>query len=335
MKQPGLHDRYDRHLNYLRVGVTDRCQLACPYCRSGHESHLEREELLSFEEIVRACRLVSALGINRFRLTGGEPLLRHQVADLVAALSELPETADLSLTTNGVLLAPLAGDLARAGLRRVNLSLDTLNPSRFRELTGQDSLDQVLAGMEAALAAGMEPLKINVVLLAGVNQDEILDFALLARDPRVVVRFIELMPLGETSRWNLDHLLPAKIVIDTLGRGRACEPIDPLASGPGGLTQLAGVGPARYYRVEGIGTIGVISNVSNCFCEGCNRLRLTARGLLKPCLWMEGGVDLREMFRTGATDPEIARVVEETVLSRPRRRDLGRSPGYRMSEVGG
>jgi len=330
-----MRDRHNRHLNYLRIAVTDRCQLSCPYCRTGLAPHLSRDQVLTFEEIVRAAKLVATQGVGRFRLTGGEPLLRRDLPGLISSLAGLPETSDLSLTTNGLLLGEAARSLADCGLKRVNISLDTLRRQRFRKLTGADALGAVMKGIEAALAADLVPLKINVVLLAGVNEDEIADFAALTFDPRLVVRFIELMPLGESRAWNRDRFLPAARVLEVLGGKGGLEPLTGNGPDRNSAGGAPGPGPARYYRYASRGIIGIIDNVSDCFCEDCNRLRLTARGILKSCLWTDGGVDLKGLFRQGVSDQEILMVIQRAVMARSVGRELDRETVYRMSEIGG
>ncbi len=279
-------DAYERPIQYLRVSVTDRCNLRCVYCMPEEGVPLlAHEEILRNEEIVRIVRIAVELGFSHIRLTGGEPLVRRGIVNLVADLARIPGLDDLSMTTNGVLLKDHAEALARAGLRRVNISLDTLRPERFRRITRWGDLEDVLEGRKAALAAGLRPVKINVVVVRGLNDDEVVDIARLTLEPDWHIRFIEVMPLGAGIHWAGDGVVPSAEI-----RHRIEAALGPLTPVYGDV----GVGPARYYRLPGAeGTIGFISAVTEHFCHYCNRLRLTSDGRLLPCLLSSATIDLR------------------------------------------
>lgn len=300
-KKP-LKDRFARPINYLRVSLTDRCNLRCVYCMPPEGIALApREEILSYEEILRVVRIGAARGIRKVRLTGGEPLVRRGLASFIRALKEVPGIREVVLTTNGLLLASMARELAEAGLDRVNVSLDTLRPERFRAITRFDGLQAVLEGLKAVEATGMRPIKVNVVVARGFNEDELLDFARLARSRPYQVRFIEAMPFGETEDgWKP---LTASEVLETIGAHYRLVEADP--PGPA-------AGPARVWNfADGRGSIGVIGPVSCAdFCNDCTRLRLTADGQLRTCLLSDREVDLRGPLRRGASDEEIADLME-------------------------
>ncbi|MGE5552846.1 MAG: GTP 3',8-cyclase MoaA [Betaproteobacteria bacterium] len=306
-----MKDRFGREISYLRVAVTDRCNLRCTYCMPPEGvAPREHEEILRYEEIVRLVRVALSLGITRVRLTGGEPLVRRDIVELVEGLAALPGLEEVSLTTNGTLLAPVAARLARAGLRRINISLDSLKPERFRLLTRGGDLQRVLAGIEAALTAGLKPVKLNTVVMAGVNDDEVASLARLTLAWEVHVRFIEFMALGAST-----------------GRGggyvatdRLWERLGPLIAEVGGAEEssVPGSGPARSWRLKGgRGSFGFISPVSEKFCDRCNRLRLTADGHLRPCLLSTREVDVKGPLRRGASDAELAALFAEAVRLKP------------------
>ena len=289
-------DAQGRPIHYLRLSVTDRCNLSCLYCRAEARGEpLPREKLLSFEEIVRAVKIACELGIDRVRITGGEPLVRQGICGLIRMLRENCRISDLSLSTNGLLLADLAGELRRAGLNRVNVSLDSLKPDRFRTITRGGDLARVLAGIERAREAGLAPIKLNTVVMKGVNDDELVDLALFALERGLTIRFIELMPIGEaitSGLWPTAHLSATQVQ----QRLAAEFHLLPAEATPGS-------GPARYFRVEGLpGRIGFIAPLSAPFCSHCNRIRLTASGELRPCLAHDHGLSLREPLRKGDED---------------------------------
>jgi len=290
-----VRDRFGREITYLRVSVGDRCDLRCIYCRAGAPSLSPKRDLLRFEEIVEAVRVGVEFGVRRVRLTGGEPLLRQDIVRLVGMLRERCDLQDLSLTTNGIRLAHMARELKRAGLDRVNVSLDSLRPERLRAITRGGDLKEVLAGIERAREVGLTPVKINTVVMRGVNDDEVPDLARFALERGLILRFIELMPVGEAVRdgfWRR-----AFVAADEIRRRLAREySLRPAAGTEGG-------GPARYFRAEGLpGEVGIIASVSQPFCAGCNRLRITATGELRPCLASDSGIPLREALRRGDRD---------------------------------
>lgn len=327
-----MEDNCGRRIDYLRVSVTDRCNLRCRYCMPEEGvPPLRHDDVLRYEEILRVVRVAVGLGFWRVRVTGGEPLVRKGIVEFVRHLAAIPGLRDLSLTTNGVLLGEMAHDLRRAGLRRVNISLDTLREDRFAFITRRPEFAGAWAGVLAALEAGLTPVKLNVVLMAGVNDDEIENFARLTLRYPVWVRFIELMPLGQNGAWQDGRFLPLPAVWPRL---RALGPLEELDS-----AVPAGGGPAKYYAYQGApGRLGVITPLSRHFCGECNRLRLTADGSLLPCLGAEGRVDLRGPLRKGADDEELADLLALAARNKPRQHDLaGRAEswGKMMSRVGG
>ncbi len=311
-----LVDRYGRVHDDLRISVTDRCNLRCVYCmpESGM-TFLPRAELLTFEEIARLGRVAHALGVTSVRLTGGEPLMRRNLVDLVGRLADVG-FADLSLTTNATLLAPLARPLAEAGLSRVNVSCDSLRPERFAAIRRRGELATVLAAMDAAEAAGLAPLKVNVVLLRGENDDEVLDFARFARETGRVVRFIEFMPLDASGDWERDRLVPGAEVAALID---AHYPLVPLG-GPHAA-------PAeRFAFADGQGEVGFISSVTQPFCGTCNRLRLTADGAIRNCLFSDDELSVRDVMRAGGSDEAVADVLRAAVGAK--------HPGHAINEPG-
>jgi GTP 3',8-cyclase len=281
-----------REINYLRMSITDRCQLRCFYCTSWqHFQKLPTREILSYEELLRLAGIVARLGIRKVRVTGGEPLVRRGVVSFLHRLHQVPGIEEVCLTTNGVLLADLAPALYETGLRHLNLSLDTLRRERYREITGRDNLGQVLAGLRRAESLGFRPLKLNCVVMAGINEDELLDLALLARDHPYQVRFIELMPTVSTGRWHR-HFLPMPEV------RRRLAGLGPMEA----VRRQATNGPAEIFRLPGFrGELGFITPMSSHHCQTCNRLRLTAAGALRPCLFGETELDLKNPLRHGAS----------------------------------
>jgi cyclic pyranopterin phosphate synthase len=323
----GLSDSFQRPINYLRVSVTDRCNLRCIYCMpAGGIQHLPRNEVLRYEEIQAVAQEAASLGINKLRLTGGEPLVRAELTRLVQMLSHIAGIDDIALTTNGVLLRQYAVSLRKAGLKRVNVSLDTLKRERYRRYTRRDRLGDVLDGMAAAREAGLEPVKVNMVVMRGVNDDEVLDFARLTIEEGWHVRFIELMPFanGESLQ-----SVPTKEIDRRL---RSIGKLEPCLSSQGN-------GPAKYFRFPGArGTVGFISPISEHFCFNCNRLRLTADGKLRPCLLSDEEVDLKAALRRKASPMEIKGLIQQAVAKKPERHHLseGLQPtGRVMCQVGG
>ncbi len=303
-------DAFERPIEYLRVSVTDRCNLRCVYCMPEEGvKFIPHSAILRYEEIVRIVRVAVGMGMKHVRLTGGEPLVRADIVELVRQLAAIPGLDDLSMTTNGIFLERYAEPLAEAGLKRVNISLDTLRPERFRRITRLGSLERVLRGREAALKAGLKPVKINVVVVRGLNDDEVVDLARLSLGADWHVRFIEVMPLGGGVHWRGDGVVPMtevrKRIAEALGEPKPVR-------GPGG------VGPARYYRLPGAkGTLGFISPVSDHFCFRCNRLRLTSDGKILPCLLSNKHVDLRGPLRKGISDEELRDIFLHAIRIKP------------------
>jgi cyclic pyranopterin phosphate synthase len=312
-----LIDRYGRVHNDLRISVTDRCNLRCVYCMPEEGmKFLPRSQLLTYEEIVRFARVAHHLGVTSIRLTGGEPLVRKDLSMLVSHLAEIG-FADLALTTNGMQLASKAEALFDAGLVRVNVSCDSLRADRFESIRRRGDLSTVLHAMDAAEAAGLLPLKVNVVLLRGVNDDEILDFAAFARDTGRIVRFIEFMPLDAEGKWDRTQLVPGREVFERISK---VWPVEAVAD-------HAGPAPAERFRfVDGRGEIGLISTVTQPFCGTCNRLRLTADGAIRNCLFSDDEHTVRDVLRGGGTDAEIAQMLRHAVWAK--------FPGHAINEVG-
>ncbi len=325
-------DAYNRPISYLRISITDRCNLRCVYCMPPQGiAWRPHEEILRYEEIETVVRAGAELGISKIRLTGGEPLVRPGVIDLVRMLARVPGVDDLTMTTNGILLARYADELAAAGLHRVNVSLDTLDPERFHAITRLGRLEDVLAGLEAAQRAGLEPVKINTVVMRGMNDDEVVDLARQTVEAGWNLRFIEVMPVGNglSGDWREQMVTAQEIraqVEEALGK---LEP----------ARMSAGNGPARYYRLPGArGTLGFITPISEHFCYHCNRLRLTADGQLRPCLLSDAEIDLRTPLRRGAGVAEIKELLLHGIAVKPLEHhlDLWEKPEKRvMSEIGG
>lgn len=325
----GLSDSFQRPINYLRISVTDRCNLRCTYCMPmGGVSELKHDDILRYEEIATIIRAAAEMGVDKVRLTGGEPLVRAGLTDLVAMLAEVEPIDDISLTTNGTMLAHYADELKQAGLNRVNISLDTLKPDRFLSITRSDAeLKDVLKGIEAARGVGLEPVKLNMVVIPGINDDEVLDFAEKTLNEDWHVRFIELMPVnGENKEPQFVAASAMRKTIDKLGKLEPCLP-------------SAGNGPAKYFRLPNAkGTIGFITPVSEHFCFNCNRLRLTADGKLRPCLLSDYEVDLKTPLRDGVGIEGLKKLIEEAVANKPRQHRIaeGDLPQQRpFSQVGG
>ncbi len=324
-------DDFGRAINYLRVSVTDRCNLRCVYCMpaEGIEKR-PHADLLTFEELSVIVRAAAELGISKVRLTGGEPLARLDLVDLVRMIASVPGIDDLSMTTNGTLLARHAAALAEAGLHRVNISLDTLRADRFRQITRRDRLDDVWAGIDAARVAGLTPIKLNMVVVRGLNDDEIVDFARCTLTHGWHVRYIELMPIGANVDWAGGGVVPIPEVRTRIEA--EAGPLEPV-HGP------RGNGPARYYRWPGAeGSIGFIGALSEHFCTSCNRLRLTADGRLRPCLMSSDEIDLRGPLRDGAGPEEVRALLEHAIDRKPQRHHLNEAAAPQdrtMAQIGG
>ncbi|PIE66918.1 MAG: GTP 3',8-cyclase MoaA [Deltaproteobacteria bacterium] len=308
-----LVDREARHLNYLRISITDRCNLRCLYCvPEGRIPKLDHADILSYEEILRLVKIGITLGIRKVRITGGEPLVRKGAVAFLARLKQIRELEDVSLTTNGILLKTCARHVFDAGIRRINVSLDTLDRKKYAHITGYDQFDRVWEGIQSALDIGFSPIKINVVAMRGINDDEILQFAELARTYPFHVRFIEYMPIGNSRTTTRDQLLTPEIQsrISSLG---TLTPLKPEHHD----------GPARRFKLSGaVGEIGFISALSHHFCQRCNRLRLTADGKLRACLLSDHHNDLRVALRNGASDETLADIFRLSVKKKAARHSL-------------
>ena len=325
-----LVDSYGRVHNDLRISVTDRCNLRCVYCMPEEGlSFLPGSELLTFDEIERLAQVAKGLGVTALRLTGGEPLVRKGLPSLIARLSAVG-FEDLAMTTNGTELARTAATLASAGLRRVNVSCDSLRPERFAAIRRRGKLNAVLNAMEAAEKAGLMPLKVNVVLLRDQNDDEILDFASFARATGRIVRFIEFMPLDAQGEWDRNQLVPGREVLERIS---SVWPLEPLSESPG-------TAPAERFRfADGIGEIGLISSVSEPFCGTCNRLRLTADGALRNCLFSDDERTVRDLLRHGGSDADLSLLFRQAVWEKFPGHGINEpgflSPARSMSMIGG
>ena len=293
----GFVDSFGRVHDDLRLSITDRCNLRCAYCMPQDPVWYPHSAILSYEEIERVARVAIACGVRKLRVTGGEPLVRRDVSRLISSLAALPGLSDLSLTTNGVLLAAAAGELAAAGLRRVNVSLDTLDRDRFAKLTGRDRLDDVLGGLEAAAAAGLGPIKINTVLLRGENEEEAIGLVAFGREHGYEVRFIEFMPLENDRSWDL-----ARVVSGAMVR-RAIAKNWPIVPDPAGDPHAPAT---RFLFEDGKGAVGFIDSVTAPFCASCTRIRLTSDGKFRVCLYDDKEEDLRAALRGGESDDAIA-----------------------------
>lgn len=326
-----LTDMFARSISYLRISLTDHCNLRCQYCTPQEgRAKLANEELLRYEEILRVVRIAVSLGIEKVRLTGGEPLVRRNVLGFIKELAEIPGLADIRLTTNGVLLAEHAEALQKAGINKLNISLDTLRPERFRQITGVDAFAKVWAGISRARELGFSPVKLNVVALKGVNDDEFIDFARLTLTEPLQIRFIEFMPIGASAMWDKGKYISSGEIMELL------KPLGTLEPVPARRMD----GPARIYRFpEAVGSVGFISPISHHFCDRCNRLRLTSEGRLRSCLLSDQETDLRERLRSGATDEEIRDLIVTTILNKPKGHavlpDGGGSCHGQMSRIGG
>jgi GTP 3',8-cyclase len=330
-----LIDPFARRVKDLRVSITDRCNFRCAYCMPEEGMDwLPKQELLTYEEIARVARVcVERFGFEAIRLTGGEPLVRAHITRLIAMLA--PLDVDLAVTTNGVKLGQTAHDLVQAGLRRVNVSLDTLDRTTFLALTKRDELDRVIAGIDAALDAGLSPVKVNAVVMRGVNDGEVVDLARFGRDKGVGMRFIEFMPLDAQGEWSRDKVVPAAEILDRI------DAVFPLAQ-----PDAPGTEPAtRFEYRDGNGDVGVIASVSEPFCESCDRVRLTAEGQFRTCLFALEEFDLRAELRAGAgleapdLDDRLARAIEGAVGTKWAGHHIGAAdfvrPDRSMSQIGG
>jgi cyclic pyranopterin phosphate synthase len=323
-----LHDKFGRAITDLRISITDRCNYKCVYCRTGNEGALYGE--LPFEDYLRMARVLVSLGITKVRITGGEPLLRKGVVDFVRSLRKLNEDLDLAITTNGHLLAEMANSLKGAGLNRVTVSMDAVDPDRFTRITRvPGGFDHVLTGIRAARDTALGPVKVNCVLMRGFNEDQIIPFGMFAREEGVIVRFIEFMPLEEDRIWAPETVVPLDEILERMAEYRPLVEISHAKSET-----------ARRYRFDdGIGEIGIIAPVSHPFCGHCSRIRITSDGKIRTCLFSVWDHDLHELMRRGASDDELADFIRDVVGRKEQRHHIGESdfvPASRtMVHIGG
>jgi cyclic pyranopterin phosphate synthase len=328
-------DMFSRTISYLRLSLTDRCNLRCVYCMpeedEGGLQLLQHEDLLSFEELLHIVELVVGMGMNKIRLTGGEPLVRRGVMDFIKSLSSIEGLNEIRLTTNGVLLHEKAAGLYDSGIRKLNISLDTMRPERFKKITGVDSFDKVWQGIETAEKLGFD-VKLNVVAMNGVNDDEFVDFAGLALNKPYQVRFIEFMPVGDRSTWNEASYISSKELRKRIASLGTLEP----------LVGRKMDGPARVYSLTTAdgrrGQVGFISPISHHFCDTCNRLRLTSAGRLRACLLHDHEADLKSLLRGGASDDTVRALITQTILDKPKGHTLAEDQlncSGQMSRIGG
>lgn len=325
-----VRDRYKRTIDYMRISVTDRCNLRCIYCMpSEGVEHIDFSDIMSYEEIIRTVEIAARLGVRKVRLTGGEPLVRKNLHVLIEALNRIQGIEDISLTTNGILLKRYAHTLAEAGLKRVNVSLDTLQSHKYREITRCGDIRAVLEGIHEAKRAGLLPIKINMIPIRGINDDEIENFARLTMYSPYQVRFIEFMPITPRRFWAEEKYVPTAEIQE---RVSSISPLFPV--------KTRKFGPARYFRFKGApGAIGFISPVTHHFCNSCNRLRLTSDGKLRPCLFSETEVDVKSAMRSESTDDEIERLFRLSIKMKPERHYMDSEKGFdqltHMSRIGG
>ncbi len=327
----GLVDSFGRRHNNLRVSVTDRCNLRCVYCMPENVAFLPRAEVLTFEEIERVVRVATTLGIDKVRLTGGEPLLRRDLPRLVELLAVVPGLSDIGLTTNGILLAREARRLRDAGLARINISLDTMDRGKFQQITRRDDFDRVIEGILAAKEAGFHPIKINAVAIRGFTEDDVVLLARFALEHGLEMRFIEYMPLDAGRLWEREKVLFAAEMIELLETGIA--PLKPTADQDPRAPAL------DYEYTDGSGRVGFIASVSRPFCMSCNRIRITAEGKLRNCLFSLEETDLRALLRTGGSDDQIAQAVRDSVAAKWEGHEINTArfiqPERMMHSIGG
>lgn len=318
-----MKDSFGREINYLRVSLTDRCNLRCEYCmpQSGIENKLKHEDILSLEEVYLLIEEFSKLGIDKIRFTGGEPLVRKGILGLIKRTNKIEEIKDISITTNGLLLKEMAKDLKEAGLNRVNISLDTLNEKKYREITRGGELSKVLEGIDEAIKVGLNPIKINTVLIGGFNDDEIEDLVELTKKG-IDVRFIELMPIGQAQNFAKDNFISTKKVLEAIPHLRSIKKEDPSS-------------PANYYKLPNVkGKVGLIKPISCKFCDDCNRIRLTSTGNLKTCLHSNREIPLRELLRK---ERELSGIIRDIILKKEEKHLLEENKyiDRNMNQIGG
>jgi cyclic pyranopterin phosphate synthase len=329
-KKKPLQDTYYRKIDYLRISITDKCNLKCVYCTPEKAlKHFRTGELLTDEEIVRFVRVAHRHGLSKVRITGGEPLLRKNITGLVSSIKNIG-IRDLSLTTNGLMLSSLAGELKDAGLTRVNISLDTLDADRYMEITRGGDISLVWDAIKAAESAGLSPVKINMVPIKGMNDDEIVSFASLTIENNLHIRFIEFMPAVNDGTWSEDKYIKSARIMKKISALGEVKPFT-----------FRGTGPSRNFRIKGAkGVIGIISPLSDHFCAHCNRLRLTANGKLRPCLFSKETIDIKSPLRNGISDEQLEMLFLQAIKSKPqghglKDRQIRSSPINTMSEIGG
>lgn len=302
-------DSFGREINYLRISVTDLCNLRCKYCMP--EKGIDKKchnEMLRNEEIIRIVKDMSELGITKIRITGGEPLVKKGIVEMISQINQIPKIEEIVLTTNGILLADMADELKKAGLRRVNISLDTMDAVKFEEITRKNHLHKVLEGIDKAIEVGLTPVKINTVLIGGFNDNEVSDFIELTRIRDIDVRFIELMPIGEASLWNKEKFLSTDSILEdeknlfpVVGKDKSS--------------------PAKYYKLpDSKGNVGLINPISCSFCKNCNRIRITSDGKLKLCLHSDVEIDVMNALRNGE---DIKAIIKEAIINKPEEHRLG------------
>lgn len=333
-----MQDKFGRKIDYLRISLTDRCNLRCIYCMPEKGVPWQpHDQILRIEEIARFVRLAAQQGVRKVRLTGGEPLVRKGVVELVRDIAATPGIEDVSLTTNGILLPEMARDLKDAGLSRVNISLDTLDPVQFTYITRRGSIEDVFKAIDAALEVGFDPVKINAVAVRSLDQD-FLGFAKLSLDRPLHVRFIEYMPVGDTSvdagtGWGKDDVIPSEELFDIINERAAAAGLPALR--PAGATKPLGWGPARYFEFpDALGTVGFISPLSRHFCSECNRLRVTADGKVRPCLFSDTEYDVRTALREG-DDAAVRDVLLTALGAKPDDHHDKVGTDRKMSQIGG
>lgn len=321
-------DMFSRTISYLRLSLTDRCNLKCMYCVTEDENNgclvkLDQDELLTYEELLRVVRVAVGLGISKLRLTGGEPLVRKNIMHFIEKLAEIEGLDDIRITTNGVLLEKYAQGLVNAGVTKVNISLDTLKRERFSDITGVDCFDRVWKGIETALAVGFSPVKLNMVVMRDINDDELPAFAELSRKMPLQIRFIEFMPIGTSTRWNKNTYISSDEIMERI---RVLGELIP-------QEKQQADGPARVFKLgaDAVGSLGFISPISHHFCDKCNRLRLTSEGRLRSCLLHDEETDLKSVLRADCTDRDI----RETLLTAIHNKPKGHQMAERLKEDGG
>lgn len=324
-------DGQGREINYLRVSVTDRCNLRCQYCMPETGiSHVGHNDILSLEEIARLVRVGSSIGIRKIRLTGGEPLVRRNISQLVHYINDIKEIDDIAMTTNGILFESIAEELKAAGLKRVNFSLDSMVAEKYRYITRSGDLSAVLDSIEKALALELHPIKINTVIIKGFNDNEIMDFANMAFKYPLHIRFIEFMPIGDLLFWKKDRLMNSQEIKQRIEQKYILEE----------SSKIEGSGPASYFKINGgTGSVGFISPMSNHFCARCNRIRMTAEGKLRACLYEQGETDLKPALKRSSDDEELRQLFIATLNAKPRKHHMqsgwGEDNRRKMYQIGG